>query len=136
MTIQKLHNTRRGVVLEREGRFGLLPGLSIDALLAKDDLARFLASCAVGAADASSAPSDLTAPIGSQEVWAAGVTYYRSRDARMEEAETAGGGSFYGVRCLEAQRVDPAHGALRTSFVHYTSPDEVTKLIRALDEIL
>jgi 2-dehydro-3-deoxy-D-arabinonate dehydratase len=95
MTIQKLHNTRRGVVLEREGRFGLLPGLSIDALLAKDDLARFLASCAVGAADASSAPSDLTAPIGSQEVWAAGVTYYRSRDARMEEAETAGGGSFY-----------------------------------------
>jgi selenocysteine lyase/cysteine desulfurase len=48
----------------------------------------------------------------------------------------AGGGSFYGVRCLEAQRVDPTHGALRTSFVHYTSPDEVAKLIRALDEIL
>jgi len=48
----------------------------------------------------------------------------------------AGGGSFYGVRCLEAQGVNPAHGALRASFVHYTSPDEVAKLIRALDEIL
>jgi 2-dehydro-3-deoxy-D-arabinonate dehydratase len=35
------------------------------------------------------------APIGSQEVWAAGVTYYRSRDARMEEAKSAGGGDFY-----------------------------------------
>jgi selenocysteine lyase/cysteine desulfurase len=48
----------------------------------------------------------------------------------------AGGGSFYGVRCLEAQGVDPDHGALRVSFVHYTSPDEISKLIRALDEIL
>ena len=37
----------------------------------------------------------LQAPIGSQEVWASGVTYYRSRNARMEEAKTAGGGDFY-----------------------------------------
>jgi 2-dehydro-3-deoxy-D-arabinonate dehydratase len=37
----------------------------------------------------------LLPPIGSQEVWAAGVTYLRSRDARMEEAKAAGGGDFY-----------------------------------------
>ena len=48
----------------------------------------------------------------------------------------AGGGNFYGVRCLKAQGVDPDHGALRVSFVHYTSEDEVTKLIRCLDEVL
>ena len=35
------------------------------------------------------------APVESQEVWAAGVTYYRSRTARMEESREAGGGSFY-----------------------------------------
>jgi 2-dehydro-3-deoxy-D-arabinonate dehydratase len=35
------------------------------------------------------------APIGSQEVWAAGVTYLRSRTARMEESKDAGGGNFY-----------------------------------------
>jgi selenocysteine lyase/cysteine desulfurase len=46
------------------------------------------------------------------------------------------GGDFYGVRCLEAQGVNPEHGALRVSFVHYTSRDEVAKLIGALDEIL
>ena len=46
------------------------------------------------------------------------------------------GGHFYGVRCLEGQGVDTEHGALRVSFVHYTSKDEVTKLIRALDEVL
>jgi 2-dehydro-3-deoxy-D-arabinonate dehydratase len=38
---------------------------------------------------------ELLAPIGSQEVWAAGVTYFRSRSARMEESKDAGGGSFY-----------------------------------------
>lgn len=46
------------------------------------------------------------------------------------------GGGFYGVRCLAAQGVDPDHGALRVSFVHYTHPDEVAKLITALDETL
>src|SRR5579859_7370620 len=40
-------------------------------------------------------PRDLIAPIEMQEVWAAGVTYYRSRSARMAESEDAGGGSFY-----------------------------------------
>lgn len=44
-----------------------------------------------------------------------------------------GGGNFYGVRCLQAQGVDPARGALRISFVHYTSKEEVEKLIVALD---
>ena len=37
----------------------------------------------------------LLAPVVSQEVWAAGVTYYRSRTARIEESQDAGGGTFY-----------------------------------------
>jgi selenocysteine lyase/cysteine desulfurase len=48
----------------------------------------------------------------------------------------ASGGNFYGVRCLEGLGIDPDHGVLRTSFVHYTSPDEVTKLLEALDKVL
>ncbi|UCF97575.1 MAG: fumarylacetoacetate hydrolase family protein [Spirochaetaceae bacterium] len=43
------------------------------------------------------------APVESQEIWAAGVSYFRSRDARMAESVTAGGGSFYD-RVYEAQR--------------------------------
>ena len=35
------------------------------------------------------------APITDQEIWACGVTYLRSRAARMEEAQAAGGGDFY-----------------------------------------
>jgi len=37
----------------------------------------------------------LMPPISNQEIWASGVTYYRSRDARMEESKAAGGGDFY-----------------------------------------
>ncbi len=47
--------------------------------------------------------SNLMAPIRDQEIWAAGVTYFRSRTARMEEAETAGGDVFYD-RVYEADR--------------------------------
>lgn len=42
-------------------------------------------------------------PIGTQEVWAAGVTYLRSRDARMEESEDSGAADCY-QRVYEAQR--------------------------------
>jgi len=40
-------------------------------------------------------PATVLAPVTSQEVWASGVTYYRSRDARIEESKAAGGGDFY-----------------------------------------
>lgn len=45
----------------------------------------------------------------------------------------ASGGNFYAVRLLEAMGVDPNHGVLRLSFVHYTTPEEITQLIAALD---
>ncbi|RXV64878.1 nitrogen fixation protein NifS [Roseovarius sp. A46] len=48
----------------------------------------------------------------------------------------AGGGDFYAHRPLEAMGIDPAHGVLRLSFVHYTSGDEVERLMTALDDIL
>lgn len=37
----------------------------------------------------------LAPPVQSQEVWAAGVTYFRSRVARMDESKEAGASSFY-----------------------------------------
>jgi len=44
----------------------------------------------------------------------------------------AGGGHFYGYRLVEALGIDPAHGVLRLSFLHYTTPAEIEKLIGAL----
>lgn len=48
----------------------------------------------------------------------------------------AGGGNFYAVRALRAMGVDPCHGVLRLSFVHYTSRAEIDQLLTALDEVL
>jgi cysteine desulfurase family protein (TIGR01976 family) len=48
----------------------------------------------------------------------------------------AGGGDFYAVRALSALGIDPGHGVLRLSFVHYTSKTELDRLLRALDQLL
>lgn len=47
-----------------------------------------------------------------------------------------GAGDFYAVRALKALGVDPAIGVLRLSFTHYTSPDDIARLIAALDDLL
>ncbi len=56
--------------------------------------------------------------------------------ALAEHGIMAGAGDFYAVRVLEALGVDPARGVLRLSFVHYTSDDDVDRLLAALDAVL
>ena len=48
----------------------------------------------------------------------------------------AGGGCFYSDRCVAAQGVATDHGVLRVSFLHYTSAEEIDRLIAALDAVL
>ena len=45
----------------------------------------------------------------------------------------AGSGDFYAVRALEAHGIDTDKGVLRLSYVHYTKPEEIEKLVDALD---
>jgi 2-dehydro-3-deoxy-D-arabinonate dehydratase len=47
--------------------------------------------------------SQLLPPVGTQEVWASGVTYFRSKVGRQEESKSSGGGDFY-ARVYEAER--------------------------------
>ena len=75
-----------------------------DALINHADLAELSSHASRRARPASrGSTARVLAPIGSQEVWAAGVTYYRSRTARIEESKDAGGGSFYD-RVYDAER--------------------------------
>src|SRR3546814_7711412 len=48
----------------------------------------------------------------------------------------AGAGHFYGYRVVQALGLDPEAGVLRVSFVHYTAPEEIDKLVQALDASL
>ena len=84
-----------GLVLEQSGEARRpAHALSFDALFAAEDPGA-LVRAAWQSGQPASLPAKPGAPIGSQEVWAAGVTYLRSRTARMEESKDAGGGTFY-----------------------------------------
>ena len=89
----KLYRSNEGIFVEHLGRFFAVSGADWDALIAEQGLLTRLQSAVAG--QPVEAPKTLLAPVVSQEVWAAGVTYYRSRSARMEESKEAGGGSFY-----------------------------------------
>jgi len=95
----KLYRTTKGVFVEHERRFYFVyMGASADAwdMLVSDPGLHALVQEAIRTGAATTVdPGTFLAPIGNQEVWAAGVTYYRSRTARMEESKDAGGGSFY-----------------------------------------
>ena len=100
----KLYRTTNGTYVEQGGTYYSVAGNSWDALVTQDNLHAFLQSVvANGEAAADFAAAQILAPIGTQEVWAAGVTYYRSRSARMDESKTAGGGDFYD-RVYSAER--------------------------------
>ena len=91
----KLFRTTQGYFVEEERRYYAVES-GWDELLAMDDLEGHLhAVIAGGPAGNGFKATEVLAPIVGQEVWAAGVTYYRSRGARMEEAKDAGGGDFY-----------------------------------------
>lgn len=99
----KLYRTRTGLVTEHSGSFFKLRTNSLDELVAGEDLFSDLLRRIKEAEQMDRAPEDLLPPIGSQEVWAAGVTYFRSRNARIEESHHAGGSDFYD-RVYHAER--------------------------------
>jgi cysteine desulfurase family protein (TIGR01976 family) len=53
-----------------------------------------------------------------------------------ERGIICGASHFYAVRLLQAMGINPESGVLRLSFVHYTSEQEMTQLLLALDEAL
>jgi len=100
----KLFRTTGGIFVEEREQHYLVADHSWDELLSRDDLPEFLAGCVKRTRPlAGFREGELLAPISWQEVWAAGVTYYRSRGARMEESKDAGGGNFYD-RVYSAER--------------------------------
>lgn len=106
----KVFRTRSGVVIEEQGK-ALPVAIAWDDIfcaqdpgaLAREVFARAETAGVVVELSASDVAGELLAPVGRQEIWAAGVTYFRSRDARIEESRNAAGGDFY-ARVYEAER--------------------------------
>lgn len=95
----KIYKTTTGIFIESEGSIYSSEITSWDSFINQPDLynevcSRISEKKPIGNKDILDGLI-IQAPIQSQEIWAAGVTYTRSRDARMEESKDAGGGSFY-----------------------------------------
>ncbi len=103
----KLYRTHRGIIIESEAQFYLSPQKDWDVYVNRDDLFDAIsAEISTLSADASLKEvieANTLPPIHQQEVWASGVTYLKSREARMEESKDAGGGDFY-ARVYDAER--------------------------------
>src|SRR5882724_9454713 len=99
----KLYRTTNGVFVDETGSFYLVSGADWDELICSPDLNARVRAATGKNAVTSVDPTTVLAPVVNQEVWAAGVTYYRSRNARIEESRAAGGGDFYD-RVYSAER--------------------------------
>ncbi len=91
-----------GLIAQRGEDCFLLVGANLDTIFLQKEPAQWLHTQLANATPLLR-PAALLAPIQSQEVWAAGVTYLRSRDARIDESKDAGGGTFYD-RVYDAER--------------------------------
>ena len=102
----KIYRLKHGVIVEDKGRHYHLPVNDWDRFINDDQLhgklADFLRS---GNATIVSGlnEADILAPIGSQELWACGVTYLRSKKGRQEESGLKGENDFY-AKVYEAER--------------------------------
>lgn len=101
----KVYKTGNGIKIEHENKFYTVTDQDWDEFINKKNLYQQVLNkiSSLSASGESMAAVNITAPIGRQEVWASGVTYLRSREARMEEAKDAGAGDFY-ARVYEAER--------------------------------
>ena len=100
----KLYKTTRGIVLARNDEHFPVQHEDWDTFINDDNLYSKVAGIIKGSKPQTGLlDNGVLPPIGNQEIWAAGVTYYRSKVGRQEESKDAGGGDFY-ARVYEASR--------------------------------
>lgn len=114
----KLFKTSTGVILEHLNEYYFLNS-EWNEIVNRDNLyghlENFLASAGPLKDGEKIIHEKLCPPIDDQEVWAAGVTYLRSKTARMEESSNSGGASFY----------DHVYEAVRPELFYKSSPGNV-----------
>jgi 2-dehydro-3-deoxy-D-arabinonate dehydratase len=103
----KLYKVKQGIVIERNNSLYLLKGEVWDTFINDDLLEKKMIQLTEKLTPDGEAAyhisNELQAPIQSQEIWGAGVTYLRSKVGRQEESKDTGGGEFY-ARVYEAER--------------------------------
>ena len=100
----KVYKTKAGIVIEKESQFFLLKDENWDSFINDDDIFKKVSSLISSLqAGEKELVGDVLAPVGSQELWACGVTYLRSKVGRQEESKLSGGADFY-AKVYDAER--------------------------------
>jgi 2-dehydro-3-deoxy-D-arabinonate dehydratase len=103
----RVYKIKQGIVLENDNSLFLLENQNWDTFINDDNLFEKIEKATKELKPWSqgrdAALKEIQAPIQSQEVWASGVTYLRSKVGRQEESKNAGGSDFY-ARVYEAER--------------------------------
>lgn len=103
----RIYNTTRGIIVSHNDQYFLSEERDWNSFVNRSDLfgavSNELQQLKANDQLQELITSSLLAPIADQEVWASGVTYFRSREARIEESKDAKGGDFY-TRVYDAER--------------------------------
>ncbi len=99
----KIYKSGSAAYLEMDGQWYLNETDAWDDIINRKDLYKYLSQIKSQWMEIDDHPPIFDPPVGRQEIWASGVTYMRSKKARMEESKDAGGGDFYD-RVYDAER--------------------------------
>lgn len=103
----RLYRTLSGILIEHERSVFVLKNEEWDTFVNDDMLYQKLTSLLLTLKPVGDQgilyESKLLPPIGTQEIWASGVTYHRSKVGRQEESKLSGASDFY-ARVYEAER--------------------------------
>ena len=95
----KIYKTDKSIVIEKDSKYFISHETDWDEFINSDRLWHRIQQEIKGLTPVGDShwlkQQKILAPIGTQEVWAAGVTYLRSKTARMEESKESGGATFY-----------------------------------------
>ncbi len=95
----RLYKTGKGFIIENANKYYLSQETNWDSFINRKNLFLAINSEIKNLVSEDSLKpiisQEALAPIANQEVWASGVTYMRSKRARMEESKDSGGGDFY-----------------------------------------
>jgi len=103
----RIYNTSSGIIINHDNQYFLSEEKNWDTFVNRSNLFKVVSN-ELQQLKPNEDLQELThsailTPIGNQEVWASGVTYFRSREARIEESKDAKGGDFY-ARVYDADR--------------------------------
>lgn len=127
----KLFRVRSGIVIEDDSsNFYLVQYITWDEFVNDDNLYQKMVAITQTQKPTPDAgdliASAILPPVQSQELWACGVTYYRSKVGRQEESKGAGGGDFY-ERVYEAERPEVFFKATPHRIVGYGEKVNIRK---------